>query len=137
MSRLTYTEQELQQINELVWIDPPASEQKSTSVPCPSCGADTFVLISWSGPGCGATVLIINCDGCGRTGRRKPVEERCSDIDEEQMQAIVKHHLRGQQVFYPTCRTELHVMEDHTLGELHYSGYCYRGGGMGQLGFPR
>jgi hypothetical protein len=104
MSPLAYTEQELAEINERVWSDPPASGQKRTSVPCPACGADTRVLISWSGSGngCGAGLLIIDCDGCARTGRVKPAETRCPDFDEEQMRSVVEGHQRGQRVFCPT-----------------------------------
>ncbi|MDY7095744.1 MAG: hypothetical protein SX243_22445 [Acidobacteriota bacterium] len=139
MSHPGYTEQELAHINERVWSDPPASGQKRTSVPCPACGADTRVLISWSGSGdgCGAGLLIINCDACGRTGRVKPAASPCPDLDETQMREIVESFQHGQHVVCPTCGTPLAVKPGHTLGGLHYSAYCYRGGALGQLSLPR
>lgn len=137
MSQLTYTDEELAAINERVWSDPPGSGQESTNVPCPACGADTRVLISWSGSDCGALVLIVNCPGCGRSGRVKPSKNRCPSLDEAQMGAVVEGYQRGQRVFCPTCGTPLNVLTAHTLGELSYTAYCHRGGGMGHLAFPR
>lgn len=139
MSQLTYTDQELQEINDRLWSDPPSSQQRRASVPCPTCGADTRVLISWSGTGksCGAEVLKVNCDGCGRTGSVKPAEVQCPEFDEDQMREIVELHQRGETAFCPTCRTPLRVVDSPTLGELHYSAYCHRGGGTGQLSLVR
>ncbi len=138
MSTGSYTETELQQINEEVWSDPPPGGQEQVSVPCPACGADTRVLISWagSGNGCGAGVLVINCFGCGREGRIKPAANRCPDFD-DQMAEIIDLHQHGQPAFCPTCHTQLRIKDSHTLGALHYSAYCYRGGGMGKLSLQR
>ena len=139
MSRSAYTESELHQINEEVWSHPPAAGQERTGATCPACGADARVLVAWSGTGahCGAEVLKVNCDGCGRAGRVKPAESRCPDFDAEQMQAIVELHQRGRIPGCPTCATPLRVIDAHTLGTLHYSAYCHRGGGMGQLAIAR
>ena len=139
MSHSAYTESELRRINEEVWSHPPAGGQERTGATCPACGADARVLVSWSGTGahCGAEVLKVNCDGCGRAGRVKPAEAQCPGFTENQMREIVELHQRGEITFCPTCQTPLRIEDSHTLGTLHYSAYCHRGGGMGQLSFPR
>lgn len=138
MSSLTYNKSELQQINDEVWSNPPSPREKRVSAHCPVCGADVGVLISWAGTrdGCGAGVLLANCDGCDRSGRIKPSEERCPDFDDH-MEKIVHHHQHGELTFCPTCHTKLRIKRSPTLGALHYSAYCYRGGGMGKLSLQR
>jgi hypothetical protein len=139
MSRSTHTESELRRINEEVWSHPPARGQERTDATCPACGAHVQVRVFGSGTGahCGAEVLEVNCDGCGRAGCVKPSESRCPDFDSEQMQAIVELHQRGRVPVCPICSTPLRLIDAHTLGTLHYSACCHRGGGMGQLSFPR
>jgi len=139
MNWTSYTDEELEEINEGVWTHPPVPGQKKTSAPCPCCGADTRILIAWSGAdtGCGAAVLIINCDGCDRRGRVRPAKSRCPDFDDDQMQEMVEADLRGQAVYCPTCQTPLDVQQRHTLGARHYFAYCYRGGAIGQFGKPQ
>jgi len=79
----------------------------------------------------------VTCKGCSRHGTVRPAESRCPDFDSDQMQEIIELRLRGQAASWPICSTPLRVLDDHTLGERHYSAYCYRGGAMGQLAIER
>lgn len=129
-----FTEEDLRKLNDAVWKDPPESAQATTTTPCPVCGANTRVLISWSSTGsCAPAVLKFNCERCQRYGSVAPAEARCPDFSEAFMRTVAERSQYDQDSVCPTCQTRLTVESEPAFGGRLYSAYCLRGGAMGQL----